>query len=455
MSSVPPGRLSRDELTAIIASDVVDTVILAITDMQGRLQGKRLDAKFFAEELATGAVEGCSYLLASDVDMNTVDGFALTSWERGYGDLAFNADFSTIRPVPWHEKTVIVFADVETVEGEAVAVSPRQVLQRQVDRLAQHGWTGLTGTELEFILFNDTYEEAWNAGYRGLTPANLYNVDYSLQGTSRVEPLLGRIRRSMRDAGMVVESVKGECNYGQHEIAFKYAELVDKCDEHSLFKLGAKEIAAQEGCSLTFMAKYNEREGNSCHIHLSLRDQENQPVFAGSRPHGFSEVFEHFLAGQLAYARELSLFLAPNINSYKRFVEGSFAPTALLWGLDNRTCAFRVVGHGPSIRVECRIPGGDVNPYLAVAALVAAGLRGVEEALSLPPAFEGNAYLADAARVPTTLHEAAALFESSAVARDALGDEVVDHYAHAANVEVASFDAAVTDWERYRGFERL
>ena len=455
MSSVPPGRLSRDELTAIIASDVVDTVILAITDMQGRLQGKRLDARFFAEELATGAVEGCSYLLASDVEMNTIDGFALTSWERGYGDMAFNADFSTIRPVPWHDKTVIVFADVETVEGEPVAVSPRQVLQRQVDRLAAKGWTGLTGTELEFIVFNDTYEEAWNAGYRGLTPANLYNVDYSLQGTSRIEPLLGRIRRSMRDAGMIVESVKGECNYGQHEIAFKYAEALDKCDEHSLFKLGAKEIAAQEGVSLTFMAKYDQREGNSCHIHLSLRDKDNQPVFAGEREHGFSEVFEHFLAGQLAYARELSLFLAPNINSYKRFVEGSFAPTALLWGLDNRTCAFRVVGHGPSIRVECRIPGGDVNPYLAVAALVAAGLRGVEESLSLPPAFEGNAYLADAARVPTTLHEAAALFESSAVARDALGDEVVDHYAHAANVEVASFDAAVTDWERYRGFERL
>jgi glutamine synthetase len=455
MSSVPPGRLSRDELTAIIASDVVDTVILAITDMQGRLQGKRLDAQFFVDELATGAVEGCSYLLASDVDMNTVDGFALTSWERGYGDMAFNPDFSTIRPVPWHEKTVIVFADVETVEGEPVAVSPRQVLQRQVDRLKERGWTGLTGTELEFIVFNDTYEDAWNTGYRGLTPANLYNVDYSLQGTSRVEPLLGRIRRSMRDAGMVVESVKGECNYGQHEIAFKYAELVDKCDEHSLFKLGAKEIAAQEGCSLTFMAKYNEREGNSCHIHLSLRDEQNQPVFAGDRAHGFSEVFEHFLAGQLAYARELSLFLAPNINSYKRFVEGSFAPTALLWGLDNRTCAFRVVGHGPSIRVECRIPGGDVNPYLAISALVAAGLRGVEEQLALPPAFEGNAYLADAARVPTTLREATDLFERSAIARDALGDEVVDHYAHAARVEVAAFDAAVTDWERFRGFERL
>jgi len=455
MSSVPPGRLSRDELTAIIASDVVDTVILAITDMQGRLQGKRLDARFFAEELTAGEVEGCSYLLASDVDMNTVDGFALTSWERGYGDLAFGADFSTIRPVPWHDKTVIVFADVMTVHGEPVAVSPRQILQRQVDRLAAHGWTGLTGTELEFIVFNDTYEAAWTSGYRGLTPANLYNVDYSLQGTSRIEPLLGRIRRSMRDAGMVVESVKGECNYGQHEIAFKYAELVDKCDEHNLFKLGAKEIAAQEGCSLTFMAKYNEREGNSCHVHLSLRDGENRPVFAGDRDHGFSEVFEHFLAGQLAYVRELSLFLAPNVNSYKRFVEGSFAPTALLWGLDNRTCAFRVVGHGASIRVECRIPGGDVNPYLAIAALVAAGLRGVEESLPLPPAFVGNAYHSDAPRVPTSLHQAAYLFEHSVVAREALGDEVVDHYAHAAHVEVAAFDAAVTDWERFRGFERL
>ena len=454
MSSTP-GRLSRDELLTLIASDEIDTVILAITDMQGRLQGKRLDAAFFADELVDGAVEGCSYLLASDVDMNTVDGFALTSWDRGYGDLAFNADFSTIRWVPWHDKTAIVFADVETVEGTPVAVSPRQILQRQVDRLAERGWVGFTGTELEFIVFDDTYEQAWNCGYRDLTPANQYNVDYSLLGTSRVEPLLGRVRRSMRDAGMIVESLKGECNFGQHEIAFKYAELIDKCDEHSLFKLGTKEIASQEGCSLTFMAKYNEREGNSCHVHLSLREPNGTPVFAGEKDHGFSEVFEHFLAGQLTYAREFSLFLAPNINSYKRFVEGSFAPTALLWGLDNRTCAFRVVGHGSSIRVECRIPGGDVNPYLAVAALVAAGLRGVEESLVLPPAFEGNAYVADAPRVPTTLHEALDLFEHSMAARESFGDEVVNHYSHAARVEVASFDAAVTDWERYRGFERL
>ncbi|MGC1419002.1 MAG: glutamine synthetase family protein [Acidimicrobiales bacterium] len=455
MTTLTPGRLTYQELLTQIRGGEIDTVILAITDMQGRLQGKRLDASFFADDIGEEAIDGCSYLLASDVDMRTVDGFALTSWERGYGDLAFKADFTTIRHVPWHEKSVIIFADVETMTGEPVAPSPRQVLQQQVAELAERGWNGLTGTELEFIVFEDTYEEAWRSGYRDLTPVNLYNVDYSLQGTSRIEPLLGRIRRSMRGAGMIVESVKGECNYGQHEVAFKYNTLVDKCDEHGLFKLGAKEIASQEGYALTFMAKYDAREGNSCHIHLSLRDEQDQPVFAGDEAHGFSKVFEHFLAGQLAYSRELSLFLAPNVNSYKRFVAGSFAPTALLWGLDNRTCAFRVVGHGPSIRLECRTPGGDVNQYLAVAALVAAGLRGVEESLPLAPAFKGNAYEADASRVPTTLREAVQLFDQSAVAREAFGDEVVDHYVHAGQIEVDAFDAAVTDWERYRGFERL
>lgn len=455
MSTSTPGRYSRAELLAKISNDDIDTVIVAVCDMQGRLQGKRLDARFFAHDVADASVEGCSYILASDVEMHTVEGFALTSWEHGYGDLTFTPDFSSIRHVPWHEKTAIVFADVESVKGALVSVSPRQILQNQVGQLAGRGWKGLCGTELEFIAFTNTYEEAWNAGYRDLTPANQYNVDYSLLGTSRVEPLLGRVRRSMRDAGMVVESLKGECNFGQHEIAFKYAELVDKCDEHSLFKLGTKEIAAQEGCAITFMAKYNEREGNSCHIHLSLRDEHGEPVFAGDGDHGFSRVFEHFLAGQVAYGRELSLFLAPNINSYKRFVEGSFAPTAMAWGLDNRTCAFRVVGEGPSLRVECRIPGGDVNPYLALAALVAAGLRGVDESLPLPPGVDGNAYLADAPRMPTTLRDAAELFATSSVAREAFGDDVVDHYTHAARIEVAAYDAAVTDWERYRGFERL
>lgn len=455
MSAPSTGRLTRDGLNALVASGEIDTIILAIADMQGRLQGKRLDAQYFIDDLDAGDVEGCSYLLASDVDMNTIDGFALTSWERGYGDMVFAPDLASTRLVPWHDRTAIIFADVETVDGEAVDVSPRQVLQRQAARLAERGWHGLTGTELEFIVFDDTYEDAWHQGYRNLSPANLYNVDYSLQGTSRLEPLLGRIRRSMRHAGMVVESVKGECNLGQHEIAFKYDELIDKCDEHSLFKLGAKEIAAQEGQSLTFMAKFNEREGNSCHVHLSLRDGKDQPVFAGDGPHGFSPVFEHFLAGQLAYARDFTLFFAPNINSYKRFADGSFAPTAIGWGLDNRTCAFRVVGHGGGLRVECRIPGGDVNPYLALAGLVAAGLAGVDEQLVLPDAFEGNAYLSDLPRVPTTLHEAVALFDNSPVTRAAFGDDVVDHYAHAGRVEVRAFDAAVTDWERYRGFERL
>jgi len=448
-------RLDYEQLLSEIREGSVDTVIVAITDMQGRLQGKRLDANFFVDDVGAGVIEGCSYLLASDVDMATVDGFDLTSWERGYGDIAFRPDFTTIRRVSWHEKTVIVFADVETVTGEPVAPSPRQILQSQVSRLSERGWTGLTGTELEFIVFNNTYEEAWTNGYRNMEPANQYNVDYSLQGTSRIEPLLGRMRRAMTHAGMFVESVKGECNFGQHEIAFKYSTLVDKCDEHGLFKLGVKEIAAQEGVSVTFMAKYDAREGNSCHIHLSLRDQNDKPVFAGDEEHGFSPIFQHFLAGQITYARELSLFLAPNINSYKRFVEGSFAPTAMLWGIDNRTCAFRVVGHGSSIRVECRIPGGDVNQYLAISALVAAGLRGVEESLALAPAFIGNAYIADAPRVPTTLAEALALFEQSEVARDAFGDEVVEHYVRAARVEVDAFNAAVTDWERYRGFERL
>ncbi|MHB1906928.1 MAG: glutamine synthetase family protein [Acidimicrobiales bacterium] len=440
---------------AMIDDGEVDTVVLALTDMQGRLQGKRLDGRFFAEEVAEAGSEGCSYLLASDVDMRTVDGFALTSWERGYGDFAMRPDFATTRLVPWFARTAIVFSDVTTVEGEPLAVSPRQILRAQGDRLAARGWRGLAGTELEFMVFRDTYEDAWRAGYRDLTPANLYNVDYSLQGTGRIEGLLGRIRRDMRDAGMEVESVKGECNLGQHEIAFKYAALVDKCDEHSLYKLGAKEIAALEGYSLTFMAKFNEREGNSCHVHLSLRDEEGRPVFPGSGEHGFSETFSSFLAGLLAHARELSYFLAPNVNSYKRFAEGSFAPTALLWGFDNRTCSFRVVGHGPSLRVECRIPGGDVNPYLTVAALVAAGLAGVEAGLGLPAPFAGNAYLADAPRVPTSLHEAVDLLEASAVARAAFGDEVVEHYVNAGRVEVAAFDAAVTDWERYRGFERL
>jgi glutamine synthetase len=317
----------------------------------------------------------------------------------------------------------------------------------------------MVGTELEFMLFRDSYEDAFARKYQNMTPANQYNVDYSLLGTSRVEPILRRIRNGMDGAGMRVESAKGECNLGQHEIAFVYDEALVTCDNHGIYKTGAKEIAAEEGMSLTFMAKYDEREGSSCHIHMSLRDSAGKPVFAGDGEGdrlGFSPVFEHFLAGQLHGLRELTLFYAPNINSYKRYVEGSFAPTAIAWGRDNRTCAMRIVGHSAaSIRLENRVPGADTNPYLAVSAMIAAGLYGVERELTLPPAFGGNAYTADFERLPTTLREALELWEKSDLARVAFGDEVVAHYANYARVELAAFERSVTDWERVRGFERL
>ncbi|PYC66287.1 glutamine synthetase [Streptomyces tateyamensis] len=448
-------RLTLDQLRAQVAEGTIDTVVLAVTDMQGRLQGKRLAADYFLTDVVENAAEGCGYLLAVDVEMNTVEGYQVSSWESGYGDLVMVPDLATLRRVPWHPATAMVQCDLARHDGAPVAVSPRQVLRRQLDRLAEHGWQAYVGTELEFIVFKDSYEQAWDKDYRGLTPVNQYNVDYSILGTGRIEPLLRRLRNEMAGAGLTVESAKGECNLGQHEIAFKYAEALVSCDDHVVYKTGAKEIAAQDGVSLTFMAKYNEREGNSCHIHLSLRAADGAPVFAGDLQHGFSRTMEHFLAGQLACLREFSLLLAPTVNSYKRYVAGSFAPTAVAWGRDNRTCALRVVGHGSSLRFENRVPGGDVNPYLAVAALIAAGLHGIEQGLELEPEFTGNAYTSDAPRVPSTLRDAVALFEASEVAAAAFGKEVVHHYTHAGRVELAAFDAAVTDWERRRGFERL
>ncbi|MHB1509213.1 MAG: glutamine synthetase family protein [Acidimicrobiales bacterium] len=450
-----PARLSIHNLEGLVGEDDVDTVLVVFADMQGRLQGKRFDARHFLAEVVENDTEGCSYLLAVDVDMNTVAGYEMSSWESGYGDLVMQPDLRTMRLMPWHEKTAVCQADLLWEDGSPVPAAPRQILQNQAAKLAERGWVGLVATELEFIVFENTYEDAWDRAYRDLTPANRYNVDYSILGTSRVEPLLGRIRREMSDAGMWVESVKGECNYGQHEMAFRYDELVTKADEHCLFKTGAKEIASQEGCSITFMAKYNEREGNSCHIHLSLRDRSGTPLFAGDGKHGMSELFEQFLAGMLACTADLTLLLAPNINSYKRFADGSFAPTALAWGRDNRTCSFRIVGHGDSIRVECRVPGGDVNPYLAIAALVAGGIYGVDHSLELEPEFVGNAYTSGAPRLPRTLRAAADLFGASEVAKQAFGTRVVEHYKNMAEVELANFESSVTDWERYRSFERM
>jgi glutamine synthetase len=448
--------LTLDRLRKRIADRDVDTVIVAFTDVQGRLQGKRLHADHFLSDVVGHGTEACNYLLAVDVEMNTVPGYAISSWDRGYGDFVLKPDVDTLRAVPWHPSSALVLCDVLWLDGSPVLQSPRQILQAQARRAAELGYQALAGTELEFMVFEDSYEAAWDGQYRGLTPANRYNVDYSILGTSRVEPLLRDIRNSMAAAGMVVESAKGECNLGQHEIAFKYADVLTTADNHSIYKTAAKEIATTHGKSITFMAKYDEREGNSCHIHLSLRGLDGGAVFAESgSPDGRSPLFRQFVAGVLATMREFTLLYAPNINSFKRYAAGSFAPTAVAWGEDNRTCSVRVVGHGLGLRLENRVPGGDVNPYLAIAGMLAGGLHGIRYDLPLEPAFEGNAYVADRTRIPGTLAQARAEFADSQIAREAFGDDVVDHYVNAADVELAAFNGTVTDWERRRAFERL
>jgi glutamine synthetase len=441
--------MTLDELREAVSEGTVDTVLLGFCDMQGRFQGKRLVGRHFVDDVIAHGAEGCNYLLAVDVEMNTVSGYSMSSWESGYGDFVMKPDFETLRPVPWHDGTVMCMADLEWHDGSDVVASPRQILRRQLDRLAERGWAALAATELEFIVFRDSYEEAWRKSYRELEPANYYNVDYSMLGTARVEPLIGRIRREMARAGLAVENSKGECNFGQHEINFSYEHALGAADTHTIYKNAAKEIASQEGMSITYMAKFNEREGNSCHIHLSLRTDDDGILFEDQA------LFDSFVAGQLACMRELTLFLAPNVNSYKRYAEGSFAPTAVAWGHDNRTCSLRVVGHGPSLRVENRVPGGDVNPYLALAAMIASGLHGIDAELELEPPFEGNAYTADKPRVPSTLLQARELFAGSDVAREAFGEDVIAHYLNNADVELRAFEAAVTDWEKFRGFERL
>ena len=447
-------HLSVDDLRGAVDSGDIDTVVVAFTDMQGRLQGKRLHGRYFVEHVRDHGTEGCNYLLAVDVDMNTVDGYAISSWDKGYGDMEFVLDLDTIRLLTHHPATAMVQCDLVWTDGSPVVQSPRTILQRQLDRCAEKGWVALAGTELEFIAFSDSYEEASDRGYRGLTPVNQYNVDYSILGTGRIEPLLRRIRNTMYDAGLDVEGAKGECNLGQHEIGFLYADALVTADNHSVYKTVAKEIAAQEGCSITFLAKYDQREGSSCHIHLSLRGSDGSLLFddgAGGR----SATYESFVAGLLATMADFTLLYAPNVNSYKRFAAGSFAPTAIAWGEDNRTCALRLVGRGAGSRVENRVPGADVNPYLALAAMIAGGLHGIEQGLALEPACEGNAYAADLPRVPATLRDARDAFAESPVAKEAFGAEVVDHYVNMADVELAAFGAAVTDWELRRGFERL
>jgi glutamine synthetase len=442
--------LMLSELEKAIGDGSIDTVIVAFTDMQGRLMGKRLHGEFFLEgEVAEHGVEGCNYLLALDMEMDPIPGYGIASWEQGYGDFALAPDTATLRRIPWLEATALVLCDVVWHDGSPVNPSPRQVLKRQVERAAELGYTAKFGSELEFYLLKESYEEAHDKHYRDLTPSVPYILDYHILATTYDEPLIRQIRNGMQGAGIRVETSKGEAWPGQQEINFRFEDAVTMADNHTIYKNGAKEIAHLNGQSITFMAKPDHTWiGNSCHIHSSLwRDGES--AFAGE-----SDVFKQYLAGQIASLKELAIFIAPTINSYKRFAAGSWAPTTLAWGHDNRTCGFRIVGHGAGLRAETRIPGGDANPYLAFAALLAAGLNGVEQGLELPPPLEGNAYESDAERFPHSLREAIAALEGGTMARAAFGDDVVDHYVNYAHTEQRLFDEVVTCYERERMFER-
>jgi glutamine synthetase len=441
--------LTLDELRSEVEAGTIDTVVAAFTDMQGRLMGKREQAEYFLDETAEHGLEGCNYLLALDMEMDPQPGYAMASWEQGYGDFVMTPDLATLRRIPWLEGTALILCDVGWADGKPVVASPRQVLKAQVERAREAGFEPMFGSELEFYLFGESYAEAHAKHYRGLTPTVPYILDYHVLATTYDEPLIRQIRNGMQAAGVPVESSKGEAWPGQQEINFRYADAVTMADNHVIYKNGAKEIANLNGRSITFMAKPDHGWiGNSCHIHSSLwADGEN--AFAGE-----SDVFKQYVAGQIAGARELAVFLAPTINSYKRYAAGSWAPTTLAWGHDNRTCGFRIVGHGRSLRAETRIPGGDVNPYLAFAALLAAGLDGIERELELPPPLEGNAYESNAERFPGSLREAIEALEQGSLARAALGDEVVEHYLNYARTEQRLFDQAVTCYEREQLFER-
>jgi glutamine synthetase len=440
--------LTLDQLRDDVEGGTIDTVVVAFTDMQGRLLGKRMHAEFFLEESVEHGIEGCNYLLALEMDMDPVPGYEIASWERGYGDFRIVPDFATLRRIPWLEQTALVLGDVGWHDGSPVRPSPRQVLKAQVERAESLGYTPMFGTELEFYLLKETYEQAHAQHYRDLTPSVPYILDYHVLATTYDEGFIRAIRNGMQGAGMRVENSKGEAWPGQHEINFRFADALTTADNHVIYKNGAKELAHQHGMSITFMAKPDHTWiGSSCHIHGSLW-RGDDPAFTDDA------VFGGWLAGWVEHLKELAIFLAPNVNSYKRYAAGSWAPTTLAWGEDNRTCGFRIVGHGKSKRVETRIPGADVNPYLALAALIAAGLDGVERSLEPPAPLEGNAYESDAERFPHTLREAIEALDQGGFARGALGDDVVDHYLNYARTEQELFDRAVTCYERERFFER-
>jgi glutamine synthetase len=447
--------LTLDELEKAVGDGTIDTIVTAFTDMQGRLMGKRIQGEYFIEEVCEHGVEGCNYLLALDMEMDPVPGYEMANWEKGYGDFGISPDLATLRRIPWLDTTALVLCDVVNHDGSPVVASPRQVLINQYERAYAMGFIPMMASELEFYLYKDSYAEAWEKGYRDLTPTIPYILDYHILATTIDEPFIQQLRRGMQAAGIPVEFSKGEAWYGQHELNMRYADAVTSADRHTIYKNGAKEIAARNGISATFMAKPSEKDiGSSCHIHMSLADRQGAAnTFVDG--HEETDTFRHFLGGLRAHIREVALFVAPSINSYKRYASESWAPTSVSWGRDNRTCGFRIVGHDQSTRIECRIPGADVNPYLGYAAMLAAGLDGIENRLDPGPELIGNAYEAGAAEAfPSTLREALANWEGSAFVKNAFGEDVWKHYVNYGQTEQRLFDEVVTDYERARMFER-
>ena len=462
MTDEPSGRLTLGALTSLVDDGLLDTVLAVIPDMYGRLMGKRFTAHFFLEEVAAHGMEACDYLLGCDVEMEPQPGYRLTSWEAGYGDFVAVPDFTTLRPVPWLQKTVLLLCDLQTQHGEIVEEAPRRILQRQVERARALGYEPYLGSELELYLFKESYTQARGKHHHDLALDGAFSQDYHILQTTKDEWLIRQIRQGMDAAGIPVECSKGEWSAGQHEINLRFATAVEMADRHVVYKNGAKEIAALNDVSVTFMAKWQgESAGSSCHVHSSLRsaDGQDRPVFweQGAHPFNTSPVMRQYIAGQLALARDFAYFFAPTINSYKRYQAATFAPTVIAWGRDNRTCGFRLVGTSPSsLRLENRIPGADVNPYLTFAATIAAGLHGIEQQLEPPEPFVGDAYQAhDLPRIPGSLREATACLERSEAARAAFGDVVVEHYLNAARREQAIYDRAITCWELDRYFERI
>lgn len=458
--SRPKGLLSLEELAEGVREGEIDTVLVMFADLYGRLMGKRCDAEFFLEQVAKNGTHGCNYLLTVDMEMNPVEGYEFANWNSGYGDVHLVPDLATLRRASWLDASALVLCHVEDAESRQLASpAPRTVLQRQVEKLAERGLSALAASELEFYVFETTYKEAARKSYEGLQPSGWYLEDYHMLHGGRHERLNANVRRHLKSSGIPVETTKGEWGLGQHEVNIRYAEVSDMADRHVLLKQCVKEVAEAAELSVTFMAKVREDwAGSSCHLHLSL-SQDGKNAFCGEESLSgirCSKIFRWFLAGWIAHVHDVMVFYAPTVNSYKRYRSASWAPTRLAWSRDNRTAGFRIVGEGESLRIECRIPGADCNPYLAFAAALASGFDGIARKMEPPPLFEGDAYAAgDLARVPETLSDALEAFRSSAFAKQAFGDEVVGHYGHFFECEQRDYDRAVTDWERRRYFERI